>query len=168
MFMSLPSMLKARIEFKRNFAKNNTNSEREHTRMSRWLEFLFMVSWELYAWRFAKETQRLTNHCSHYKHWNHIQCWTSSLSGIIRTSMQVHTCWYLEYWSTVWHLCSFVNCDNWEMMGLLEAILQELDFRGRFVSKKGYMQHFSFLNRVHRYCLSWCGLKRLKPCIQAR
>lgn len=46
-------------------------------------------------------------------------------------------------------------------MGLLEAIIQELDIRGRCVSSKGYMQYFSFLNFVCRYCVA----KKLKPCI---
>lgn len=39
MFMSLLFMLKAGIEFKRNFAKNNTNSEREHTECQGGLSF---------------------------------------------------------------------------------------------------------------------------------
>lgn len=37
--MSLLFMLKAHIEFKRNFAKNNTNSEREHTECQGGLSF---------------------------------------------------------------------------------------------------------------------------------
>lgn len=39
MFMSLLFMLKAHIEFKRNFAKNNTNSEREYTECQGGLSF---------------------------------------------------------------------------------------------------------------------------------
>lgn len=37
--MSLLFMLKAHIEFKRNFAKNNTNSEREYTECQGGLSF---------------------------------------------------------------------------------------------------------------------------------
>lgn len=72
-------------------------------------------------------------------------------------SIQLHTCWYLEYWSTFWHLCSSVNCDNWEMIGLLEAIIQELDFRGRFVSRKGYIHATFLLLESCAQVLSLCG-----------
>lgn len=72
-------------------------------------------------------------------------------------SIELHTCWYLEYWSTFWHLCSSVNCDNWEMIGLLEAIIQELDFRGRFVSRKGYIHATFLLLDSCAQVLSLCG-----------
>lgn len=156
--MSLLFMLKAHIEFKRNFAKNNTNSEREHTRMSRWLEFLFMVSWELYILGGLQSggltdwpiTAAITNTGipSTVEHPHQVE---------LTISIQLHTCWYLEYWSTVWHLCSSVNCDNWEMIGLLEAIIQELDFRGRFVSRKGYIHATFLLLESCAQVLSLCG-----------
>lgn len=163
--MSLLSVLKAGIEFKRNFAKNNTDCERAGTllecqgglRFSLWS----VESYRIYTWRFAKGGLKdwainavITNTgiTSSDDHPHYVE---------LTTSMQLHTSWYMEYLSTVWHLWSFVNCDNWEMMGLLEAIIQELDIRGRCVSSKGYMQYFSFLNCVCRYCVA----KKLKPCI---
>lgn len=157
MFMSLLFMLKAGIEFKRNFAKNNTNSEREHTECQGGLSFSLwsvesyilggLQSGGLTDWPI---TAAITNTGipSTVEHPHQVE---------LTISIQLHTCWYLEYWSTVWHLCSSVNCDNWEMIGLLEAIIQELDFRGRFVSRKGYIHATFLLLESCAQVLSLCG-----------
>lgn len=157
MFMSLLFMLKAHIEFKRNFAKNNTNSEREHTECQGGLSFS-LWSVESYIYLVCKVgALQIDQSLQPYKHG--IPSTVEHPHQVELTiSIQLHTCWYLEYWSTFWHLCSSVNCDNWEMIGLLEAIIQELDFRGRFVSRKGYI-HATFLLSLESCAqvLSLCG-----------
>lgn len=158
MFMSLLFMLKAHIEFKRNFAKNNTNSEREHTECQGGLSFsLWSVESYIYLVVCKVGALQIDQSLQPYKHG--IPSTVEHPHQVELTiSIQLHTCWYLEYWSTFWHLCSSVNCDNWEMIGLLEAIIQELDFRGRFVSRKGYI-HATFLLSLESCAqvLSLCG-----------
>lgn len=157
MFMSLLFMLKAHIEFKRNFAKNNTNSEREHTECQGGLSFsLWSVESYIYLVVCKVGALQIDQSLQPYKHG--IPSTVEHPHQVELTiSMQLHTCWYLEYWSTFWHLCSSVNCDNWEMIGLLEAIIQELDFRGRFVSRKGYIHATFLLLDSCAQVLSLCG-----------
>lgn len=157
MFMSLLFMLKAHIEFKRNFAKNNTNSEREHTECQGGLSFsLWSVESYIYLVVCKVGALQIDQSLQPYKHG--IPSTVEHPHQVELTiSMQLHTCWYLEYWSTFWHLCSSVNCDNWEMIGLLEAIIQELDFRGRFVSRKGYIHATFLLLESCAQVLSLCG-----------
>lgn len=157
MFMSLLFMLKAHIEFKRNFAKNNTNSEREHTECQGGLSFsLWSVESYIYLVVCKVGALQIDQSLQPYKHG--IPSTVEHPHQVELTiSMQLHTCWYLEYCSTFWHLCSSVNCDNWEMIGLLEAIIQELDFRGRFVSRKGYIHATFLLLESCAQVLSLCG-----------
>lgn len=157
MFMSLLFMLKAHIEFKRNFAKNNTNSEREHTECQGGLSFsLWSVESYIYLVVCKVGALQIDQSLQPYKHG--IPSTVEHPHQVELTiSIQLHTCWYLEYWSTFWHLCSSVNCDNWEMIGLLEAIIQELDFRGRFVSRKGYIHATFLLLESCAQVLSLCG-----------
>lgn len=157
MFMSLLFMLKAHIEFKRNFAKNNTNSEREHTECQGGLSFsLWSVESYIYLVVCKVGALQIDQSLQPYKHG--IPSTVEHPHQVELTiSIQLHSCWYLEYWSTFWHLCSSVNCDNWEMIGLLEAIIQELDFRGRFVSRKGYIHATFLLLESCAQVLSLCG-----------
>lgn len=157
MFMSLLFMLKAHIEFKRNFAKNNTNSEREHTECQGGLSFsLWSVESYIYLVVCKVGALQIDQSLQPYKHG--IPSTVEHPHQVELTiSIELHTCWYLEYWSTFWHLCSSVNCDNWEMIGLLEAIIQELDFRGRFVSRKGYIHATFLLLESCAQVLSLCG-----------
>lgn len=157
MFMSLLFMLKAHIEFKRNFAKNNTNSEREHTECQGGLSFsLWSVESYIYLVVCKVGALQIDQSLQPYKH-GIPSTVEHSHQVELTISIQLHTCWYLEYWSTFWHLCSSVNCDNWEMIGLLEAIIQELDFRGRFVSRKGYIHATFLLLESCAQVLSLCG-----------
>lgn len=157
MFMSLLFMLKAHTEIKRNFAKNNTNSEREHTECQGGLSFsLWSVESYIYLVVCKVGALQIDQSLQPYKHG--IPSTVEHPHQVELTiSIQLHTCWYLEYWSTFWHLCSSVNCDNWEMIGLLEAIIQELDFRGRFVSRKGYIHATFLLLESCAQVLSLCG-----------
>lgn len=157
MFMSLLFMLKAHTEIKRNFAKNNTNSEREHTECQGGLSFsLWSVESYIYLVVCKVGALQIDQSLQPYKHG--IPSTVEHPHQVELTiSIQLHTCWYLEYWSTFWHLCSSVNCDNWDMIGLLEAIIQELDFRGRFVSRKGYIHATFLLLESCAQVLSLCG-----------